>query len=179
MGFLQRLFGSTPERTVAPTQSFLDEMASSTDVSITDQTPSFNLKRNEIFLQSIPCELWTHRANANVGFAIASQRVKLWKGFSVRVGGGKVARGKSWQKLDHGILNITNNRIIFNGSTKNSTQLHTKILNIIPTKKGDGIHVNRESGPDWKFQFNNKITPTEMRTIILASKLTKEVLSIK
>ena len=174
MSFFKQLFGSTPSR-----PSYKDAFnATGDEIEFSLDTPApFKLKRGEIVVHVLPTILYTYRTNANVGFAIASQRVKLWKGASIRIGGGKAARGKSWLPEDTGTVYITNNRVVFIGSVKNRTQLHSKILKIDYYDDGMGILVQRDNGPDWRFIFEHEVSPRKLRAILVSGSLTKEMLT--
>jgi len=133
-----------------------------------ENSPTFKLKRGEVHIVSIPATLGTYTYDGGGGYAVAQQRVKLWKGASVRLGGGKVVRTKSWVFAERGTLHITSNRVIFDGETKNYRVLMTKVLDTAFDDKI--IYIDRETGADWKFKLDQPIKPKVMASAFLSLK---------
>jgi hypothetical protein len=103
------------------------------------------LNQNEQFVYSIPDVTFSEpRSVRDITGAYGGPTIRITKGLSWRMGGFK-ARSESHEELrtiDKGNLTITNKRLIFTGTVKNSSIELKKILSIEPYK--DGIALNKE-----------------------------------
>ncbi len=111
------------------------------------QEVDINLQKNEHCYFTIPAD-WlemrtvTHRVN----YAGPSYRIRIVKGFYYRAGSVSAQRITSdeLRHIDSGTLYITNKRMIFDGSKKNTNILWKKVLSITPYS--DGVGIEKDSG---------------------------------
>lgn len=72
-----------------------------------------------------------------------SVSVPITKGVRIRVGGGSVARGKSYQEIDTGRLLVTDKALVFEGRTRNDRWTWGQIADVDICRDGYAIHRRR------------------------------------
>lgn len=160
------LFGkSYPKKVVATCHELLE----SGRAEASSDAP-FRLKKNEHYIFSVGATLGTYKNNGNFGYAALTGRVRIAKGVSFRVGGGKMGMQKSWVFDQPGQLHITTQRIVFDGINKNSSVPFTKMLDMAVDNSGKVLYVDRETGADWAFKLDEKPELKKMATAFLFQK---------
>jgi hypothetical protein len=93
------------------------------------------------------------------------------KGVYYRVGSisGQHVTQEEWKLIDQGKVYLTNKRILFVGSKKNSTIRLDKMLSFTPYS--DGIQINQETGRSPLLSFSNQVDVFGL----LLSRLMREV----
>lgn len=133
----------------------------------------FRLKKDEHYIFSVGATLGTYKNNGNFGYAALTGRVKVAKGVSFRIGGGKMGMQKSWVFDQPGELHVTTQRIVFDGINKNSSILYTKMLDMVVDDSGKILYVDfspRRQGSDLAFKLNEKPELRKMATAFLFQK---------
>ena len=96
------------------------------------------------------------RVTKRINYGGPTARIKIMKGVYYRIGSVNVQRVSedTWQKIDNGILYLTNKRLIFMGQKGNKTIPINKILDFKPYK--NGVDIQKESGksPFLEFDLN-------------------------
>lgn len=92
-----------------------------------------------------------------INYAGPTARVKIMKGVYYRVGSisGERVTSEEWKLIDSGSVYLTNKRIIFMGSKKNSNVRLDKILSFTPYS--DGIEINKETGRSPLLSFTDNV----------------------
>ena len=106
-----------------------------------------NLQKNETCYFSESVDWYEQRTITHrVDYAGTVGRVTIMKGVSFRVGSISAQRITSdeWKLIDSGQIYLTNKRIIFMGSKKNSSIKLDKVLSFTPYS--DGIQINKDTG---------------------------------
>ncbi len=130
-----------------------------------------NLQRGEECYFKTTAEWYELRTiTKRINYGGPTARVKIMKGVYYRVGSVGVNRVTSTELklINRGTLYLTNKRLIFTSSDKNSTIKLEKILSFTPYS--DGIELEKETGKNPTIMFNSNV---EMFCIIL-SRLLKE-----
>jgi len=123
------------------------------------EIPSVNvdiaLQKNETcYFTAISDFLEYKTITERVNYGGVTARIKIAKGVYYRAGSIKPQRITSERlvKIDSGKLYLTNKRLIFVGSTKNTSIRINRILSITPFS--DGIEIIKDAGKNVFFEFN-------------------------
>lgn len=106
-----------------------------------------NLQKNEQCYFTIFADwLETRTVTQKINYGGVGYRVKIMKGVYYRAGSVKVQRitSEQLQLIDTGQVYITNKRVIFVGSKKNSNIQLNKVLSVSPYS--DGVGIEKDSG---------------------------------
>lgn len=106
-----------------------------------------NIQKSEQCYYSTSVDwLETRTVTQRINYGGPSYRVKIMKGVYYRAGSAKVQRitSEQLQLIDSGTVYITNKRIIFVGSKKNSNIQLSKVLSVTPYS--DGVGIEKDSG---------------------------------
>ena len=98
-----------------------------------------------------------HVVRSRINYAGPTYRLKLAKGFYYRVGSIQYNQQPKEQllKIDTGTLYITNKRLLFVGSKKNTSIQYSKIINVQPYK--NGVEIIKDSGKNPFLAFDDRI----------------------
>lgn len=111
-------------------------------------TPDFLLKKNELCIYKLDnCELLEKKSvTSRVSYGGGSYRVKITKGFSYRLGSYNVSTDKKIVDVSKGkgLLNVTNQRIIFKGKDDVTTINTNAIVFVEPFK--DAVVISKSTG---------------------------------
>lgn len=117
-----------------------------------------NLHRNEKCYMVVAANLLEYRkVTRRVNYGGPAMRVKLAKGVYWRMGSVGVQRVSEdvLTKIDSGNLYVTNQRLIYTGTKKNSTIRFSQVLDFKHYK--NGIEVEKESGKNPFFEFSHEV----------------------
>lgn len=115
-----------------------------------------NLYKTERCYFSSPCEWYELKSvTKRYNYAGPTFRVKLAKGLYYRMGsiGVKPIREENLQKIDHGMLFLTDRRVIFMGQRQNRTHRLSSILDF--ETFSNGIELQRSSGKNPFLEIQN------------------------
>ena len=119
-----------------------------------------NLPENEICFFSINAD-WLELRTVNKGYNYGGigYRIKIMKGVYYRMGNINLKKitSEELQVIDTGTVYLTNKRIIFTGSRKNTNIKLNKILSITPYSDGVGIEKDTGKSPIIRVSFNADI----------------------
>ena len=111
------------------------------------QNVDLNLQKNETCFFHSKCEYLEQRTvTKSIRYGGPSVSIKIMKGLYYRTGSYSVQKVTTdqVQKIDNGIIYITNKRVIFVGNKKNSSIKLDKILSFTPYS--NGIEIAKETG---------------------------------
>lgn len=117
-----------------------------------------NLQRNEACYFSSPIDWYEQRTiTQRVDYGGPVARLKIMKGVYFRVGSvsARKVTSEEWRHIDSGTLYLTNKRILFMGSKKNTNIRLDKVLSFIPYT--NGIEINKEIGRSPFLAFNSNV----------------------
>jgi hypothetical protein len=117
-----------------------------------------NLQNSEsLHFKSYIDWLEQRRVTKRINYGGPTARIKIMKGVYYRVGSVNVQRVSedTWQKIDTGILYLTNKRLIFMGQKGNKTITISKILDFKPFK--NGVDIQKESGKSPFLEFDSNV----------------------
>ena len=132
----------------------------------------FRLKRNEVVLGASRARRGTHQATGRgkvrtQGFVVS---VPIVQGLRWRAsfGSGQVKPEMKWVFNEEGVLWFTNQRIIFDGSNRNTTIQLSKVLNL-GFANGDAslFYLDIENGKDAMFNLQSSLSTIEYALIHL------------
>lgn len=106
-----------------------------------------NLQKSEVCYYSTYADWLENRTvTQRINYGGVGYRIKIMKGVYYRAGSVNVQRITSEQllQIDRGSLYVTNKRIIFVGSKKNTNIPLAKILSVVPYS--DGVGIEKDSG---------------------------------
>lgn len=161
------------EKAPAP-KSYIDmvnaaekEIIANSNITLDDERSPITLKRGEAYLFSVPATLGTYKSNGKVGYSGVTVSIPIMKGVRYRVGSGRMGVQKSWVFDNPGVLHVTTTRVVFDGSTKNSSAPMSKIIEMQIDEANRCLLIGRESGPDWAFKMN-EFPPADKMAAALA-----------
>ena len=165
--------GTSGEAYMVDVQTVLDGVLTDPH-HLTIQVDEFpiKMKRNEVLLDAKGAIRGTwknngrYKAAAN-GFTLS---IPIVKGIRYRaaIGGGVVAPTKSWVFDEQGGVLFTNQRIIFNGTKKNTTIPLSKILNFsLANNDSKMLYIDLETGSDVMLQLSQPL-PVEVYAVLHA-----------
>lgn len=109
-------------------------------------TENLILRGNELALYEAEGGLYEMRVDS-ASTRNAGVRVRVAKGVSVNLGGGKITPDKELKRIANGHLIVTNTRIVFAGDAKSFDAPLNKIINIKYFDDGASIHVDSRQNP--------------------------------
>lgn len=127
-----------------------------------------NLQREETCHFAAPADLHELRTETQRTYTSGvSARIKIMKGVYYRLGSTQTTRvtREVLRHIDSGTLYVTNKRLIFDGSRKNSVIRLPNVLSVIPYS--DGVEVEKTSGRNPVFTVDD----AEWLTVLLSSRM--------
>ena len=129
------------------------------------QDVSINLQRNEYCYFTTPVEWHEQRTVTQRTYTTGtSTRIKIAKGVYYRMGSSSSQRvtSEEWKPIDSGTLYLTNKRMLFIGSKKNSQIRLDKVLSF--TSYSNGVQIDKDTGRSPLLYFSD----TEVFSILFA-----------
>jgi hypothetical protein len=125
---------------------------------LTSKEVDINLQKSEKCYFIIQVDWYEQRTvTKRINYAGPTARIKIMKGVYYRVGSvsGERVTNEEWKLIDSGRVYLTNKRLIFMGSKKNSNIRLDKILSFTPYS--DGIEINKETGRSPLLSFKDNV----------------------
>jgi hypothetical protein len=129
-----------------------------------------HLQRGEVCHWCSPASLHEQRTvTRRIGYSGPTTRIRIAKGIYWRMGNLGVSRTTEevLKLLDQGALYVTSKRLLFDGASKTTNVTLKRIINF--TLYSDGLRIEKDSGKDQVYQFNN--TDPELLGAILDATL--------
>ena len=165
LGFLKKAFNTQ----VGPSytdnvNTFINRIVETGNISLDNEGP-FKLKKGELFIGSYDATLGVFKNNGNFAYGATTARIRIAKGLSFRLGAGKMGMEKSWVFDQPGTIHFTTQRMVFDGINTNTSVPYTKVIGLSLDASGKHLWVDRETGKDLCFKFDNQVPAEEMAKI--------------